>query len=126
MLCQFVDGLPEPTRSQVRALKSGSDWKLVAALECAKSMLRQHETSADIGGGFLGQAAGMASGTAEVRLSERSSASDRRDGPKCSGCHRRGHMQKDCRVRCFACNGVGHMKRDCVVYEQGNGHRGAV
>ena len=53
VLCQFVDGLPEPTRSQLRALKSGGAWDLAAALECAKSMLLQ-QVDNGTGGGFLG------------------------------------------------------------------------
>ena len=42
VVCQFVDGLPEPMHSQLRVLKSRGDWELQGALECAKSMLWQH------------------------------------------------------------------------------------
>ena len=54
VVCQFVDGLPEPTRSQLRALKSGGDWELQGALECAKSMLRQR--GPDYISGLVGRA----------------------------------------------------------------------
>ena len=42
--CQFVDGLPEPTRSQLRALKSGGEWELTTVLVC-----KEYVTAAEIG-----------------------------------------------------------------------------
>ena len=60
VVCQFIDGLPEPTRSQLRALKSGGEWELTTVLECAKSMLQQQ--SLDTASSFLGQASGVERG----------------------------------------------------------------
>ena len=54
--CQFVEGLPEATRLQMRALKSGGKWRLGEVFEAAKSMLRQ--TDLQVSGGFFDQVVG--------------------------------------------------------------------
>ena len=136
VVCQFVDGLPEPTRSQLRALKSGSDWKVSSVLQCAKSILQQRDV--DSMGGLLGhvslaqgqsQTVGTTPGAArkngEVRRQSVIEGSGR-DKLRCEGCGRRNHTKSECRVRCFACNQMGHLRKDCTVVVQGNGDRGAV
>ena len=34
VVCQFIDGLPEPAQSQLKALKS-SEWEMASILQCA-------------------------------------------------------------------------------------------
>ena len=121
--CQFVDGLPEPTRSQIRAIKSGGAWNVDEVLTCAKGMLLQSELAVDVGGGFMGAEArgGQAATTMPGAAGK---TGGQKTGPRCVGCFRWGHLQSNCEVRCFKCGGVGHLKRACQV--QGNGHRGAV
>lgn len=128
VVCQFVDGLPEPTRSQLRAIKSGNEWNLAAALECAKSMLLQDKVAADVSGSLL------------VSQSTQSNAGEagpgavgkERDGskkePRCYGCGRIGHVKSECRMRrsglkCFLCGKLGHVMRNCTI--QGNGKGGS-
>ena len=127
VLCQFVDGLPEPTRSQLHALKSGGAWNLAATLECAKGMLLEHETSGE-GGGLLGRGAsgqdgarGHAQGSEEQRKGK--------EKPKCYGCGQVGHLRRQCQSagpRCYGCGQTGHLKRDCTIAVQGNEVRGSV
>ena len=122
VLCQFVDGLPEPTRSQVRALKSGGAWSLAAALQCAKSMLLE-QVESGTGGGFLGAGEKHAQGGGAGREESRA----RGGPPRCYGCGRVGHLHAQCRERrCHKCQEVGHIKRDCPTAVQGNGDWGSV
>ena len=65
VVCQFVDSLLEPMRSQLRALMSRGDWKLQGALECAKSMLWQH--GPDYIGSLVGHATTGSANSQQVR-----------------------------------------------------------
>ena len=126
VVCQFVDGLPEPTRSQLRALKTDANWTVDAALECAKSMLQQHETA--VGSSFIRRVVDTAPVVASVRRSRGERSEGDLGEQRCSGCKRWGHLMSDCKVRCFGCHQVGHLKRDCpaTARAQGNDHWGAV
>jgi hypothetical protein len=124
VVCQFVDGLPEPTRAQLRAITAGKDWTVTAALECAKSMLQQQEANTDIGCGFLGRASPSVAAPGERVVG--GSVGAQRDGPRCNVCNRWGHATSECRVRCYGCNEVGHLRRDCTKMAPGNGNRGPV
>lgn len=134
VVCQFVDGLPEPTRSQLRALKSGVEWKVASVLQCAKSMLQQRD--ADRAGGLIGrelkgEGVEAASGAVREKKVRSDKEGSQRDVPKCVGCGKWGHVESECRQRaekrrCYICNQVGHLKRDCTARGQGNGGRGAV
>ena len=136
VLCQFVEGLPEPARSQLRALKSGANWNVSEVLASAKGLLQQH---------CIGPA-GLLGRKAPNGDARRSTGKRRRQGEhsaeaggsgrgmtmlKCKGCLRWGHSQEQCHVRCFRCNGVGHIRSECVQAGQsamsasGNGGGGA-
>ena len=110
VLCQFVDGMPEPTRSQLQALKGGSNWKIAEVLQCAQGLLQQNNIG--LARGLLGrkvtiehqhqgrnvEPALTSSGTVgnwqtEVRGNSRDGT-----GVCCEGCFRFGHCQQDCRV----------------------------
>ena len=127
--CQFVDGLPEPTRSQVRAIRSDDAWSVNEVLGCAKAMLLQREVAINVdGGGFVGGVTRDGRAVETTPGAAIRSEGSQRMGPKCAGCSRWGHVRSDCRVRCFRCHGVGHLKRNCEAEfpGQGNDHRGAV
>jgi hypothetical protein len=127
VLCQFVDGLPEPTRGQLQALKSGSSWTTAEVLACAKGLLQRHNETGS--GGLLGhkvsthQRQGPSSSVAATvgpsagATGEVRGTGQRRmgagPGVRCSGCFKWGHRQVECQVRCFGCNGVGHLRRLC-------------
>ena len=51
VMCQFIDSLPEPAQSQLKALKSG-EWEIASILQCVKVLLAE----CDEGGakGFAG------------------------------------------------------------------------
>ena len=131
VVCQFVDGLPEPTRSQLRALKSGGR---VGTDDSAKSMLQQQ--SLDTASNFLGQASGVGRGeNSRNRPSgvggPPANQTDRKvvhqaAEPRCYGCNRAGHIRRDCQVRCFLCNELGHVRRNWPNQIQGNDQRGTV
>ena len=90
VVCQFADGLPEPARSQLRALKGGSDWQLPSVLQCAKGLLQQRDV--DSAGGFLGHASTY---KAQAREADRKASGTARNVEKvrrvesrCVGCGR--------------------------------------
>jgi hypothetical protein len=135
VVCQFVDGLPEPTRSQIRALKSGSGWDISAILECAKGMLQQPSSFA--ASGLLGQATlrngGSVADDQPVRrngqsalgVGESDTARPGSVGLRCWACNKIGHVRRDCQVRCHACGERGHLRTRCDAQAQGNGKGGA-
>ena len=134
VVCQFVDGMPEPTRSQLRALKTGADWHVVSVLSCAKAMLQLHD-EADVERGFMGlatssgmkgSAAGRTTGDVASGRSRHCANEKSASRVRCEVCRRFGHEKSACRVRCFRCDSVGHLSRDCTAVISGNDHRGAV
>ena len=108
VLCQFVEGLPEPARSQLQALRSGANWTTMEVLACAKGLLQQH--SLGPAGGLLGHK--TQNGDARCSTGERRHQGEH--SVRCKGCLRWGHSQDQCQVRCFRCNEVGHIKSECV------------
>jgi len=137
VLCQFVDGLPEPTRGQLLALKSGNNWSIDEALACAKGLLQQHEIG--LVGGFVGRRVredqnrhGSSNGqmigaVGAQRVEEVSGSRKIEQSVKCTGCMRWGHRREACLVKCFGCGGLGHINRNCSsqMRVQGNSGKGA-
>lgn len=92
--CQFIDGLPEPARAQVKALSS--EYISRKVLVIAKSV--------------LSDANQFASGFAAV-------IPPKKPQLRCKGCNKIGHEQPDCRVECFKCHKRGHIQTRCTVSE---------
>ena len=129
--CQFVDGLPELTHSQLRALKSGGEW---GADDSARSVQRVCYSSRDWtllavfwdklqrvgrgGNSRIGPSGGRQANQTVRKVVHQAAE------PRCYGCNRVGHVRRDCQVCCFLCNELGHMRHNCPNQIQGNDQGG--
>lgn len=96
---QFIDGLPEPSRAQVKALTDNLTRQRI--LTVAKSVLADSP--------HRGPQLGLAG------------LSSPPPGPaRCRGCNRQGHVQKDCRVECYGCKKRGHIQSRCLEQKPEN------
>jgi len=100
VICQFVDGFPEPTRSQLRALTSGN-WTIKTVLNCAKNLQRQN---LDTVGGLV---SGVNQDAGRTRESLKKSELYRRENNTSI------NKQNVSKMRCFRCNRIGHTMRNC-------------
>ena len=145
VVCQLVDGLLEPTQSQLRALKSGGRWNMGAVLNCAKNMLMQRP-DIETASGFLGQQmarredmqgaegaaerwlvqwVGQPGGVVERGTRRMGEAGGPHQGQSlgltCHGCGKQGHIRHDCHIWCFLCRSPWHLRCECTVQENGQG-----
>ena len=143
VLCQFVDGLPEPTQSQLQVLKSGGRWNTEAVLDCAKNMLMQRP-DIKTASSFLGwqtvrredmrgaegtverwlvQWVGQPGGVVERGTRRMGKTGGPHQGQslglRCHGCGKQGHIHHDCHIWCFLCGSPWHLRCECMM--QGNG-----
>lgn len=126
ILVQFVTGLREPVRFQVKAYKC-DDYR--EALAVAVNLEKEAQANRDFDGRHF---------LKKLGLRDQGSYGDK---PKCHKCHKYGHKMADCFfnkekpryqekarvnvVTCYYCNRSGHIARDCrsKAYDARNNNR---
>ena len=114
----LLDALPKSIADNIR-IQYGEKLNIDEVLSCAKAlMLDINDRGAAAG---ITNRQPMRGAGNELSDVERS-----RPGVRCFGCHRIGHLHRDCLIRCYRCGQRGHLMRECQAREQGNERAGTV
>ena len=110
----LLEALPINIRDQVM-LFLGNDLSYSEVLRAAKRIFPQGASVE------IGAYGGVKTGNGKSE----SFQSYQQKPPRCNGCNRLGHFQKDCRVICHKCGQRGHLKYSCTAVPL-NASQGAV
>ena len=108
----LIDALPRTIADQVR-MHHGATMELESVVDCAKSLLVGAEQA------NLFPAAMSSTAHTRARGPEQPVTTEKRT-IRCHGCHRTGHVRRECTTECFKCGGRGHLQRECPLNASGN------
>ncbi len=108
----FIDTLPNSIADQVR-MQHGEKMLVKEVVSCAKALLAS-PSNAMVAAGVSGSS---------TRYSKRYPQTG--ESRRCYGCHKFGHLRRDCPVTCFRCRQRGHLanSNECPA-NKGNGQAG--
>ncbi len=115
-----IDALPPHVADQVR-MQHGETMDLSKVVSCAKSLLTdQNDTSRNH---FTVAYAASKPGQTDQPIKKAGSfdTTSKPTGRRCYGCHRIGHLRRNCSTTCFQCGRKGHLKSECRAASRGNG-----
>ena len=114
----LMDALPKSVADNIRT-QHGENLRIAEVSSCAKALMLNMNDEQGAAAGVVDRSTRWR-GAADA---ERSRPEPRRE-VRCYGCHRIGHLQRNCAIRCHRCGQRGHLIRECSMQEQGNERAG--